>query len=104
MARGRTLGAITLAAADSTTYVVLNLHPYNPGHLLICPYRHVPLYVDLTEEETAEFTALTKRAIRGIDAASGAIEVFRFHYNLDQHPADCGYLLPPGTGDEPGRM
>ena len=52
-------------------YVVLNLFPYNPGHLLICPYRHVPLYVDLTEEETAEFTALTKRAIRVIDAASG---------------------------------
>lgn len=52
-------------------YVVLNLFPYNPGHLLICPYRHVPLYVDLTDEETAEFTALTKRSIRAIDAASG---------------------------------
>jgi ATP adenylyltransferase len=52
-------------------YVVLNLFPYNPGHLLICPYRHVPLYVDLTDEETAEFTALTKQAIRVVDAASG---------------------------------
>ena len=51
-------------------YVVLNLFPYNPGHLLVCPYRHVPLYVDLTDEETAEFTALTKRAIRGVDAVA----------------------------------
>ncbi len=52
-------------------YVVLNLFPYNPGHLLICPYRHVPLYVDLTEEETAEFTALTKAAITALQQASG---------------------------------
>jgi ATP adenylyltransferase len=51
-------------------YVVLNLFPYNPGHLLVCPYRHVSLYVDLTEEETAEFTALTKAAIRALEAAS----------------------------------
>lgn len=52
-------------------YVVLNLFPYNPGHLLICPYRHVPLYVDLTDEETEEFTRLTKTAVRTLSSASG---------------------------------
>ena len=41
-------------------YVVLNLFPYNPGHLLVCPYRHVPDYTDLTVEETAEFAELTQ--------------------------------------------
>ena len=41
----------------ASCYVVLNLFPYNPGHVLVCPYRHVSLYVDLTDEETAEFTA-----------------------------------------------
>jgi ATP adenylyltransferase len=51
-------------------YVVMNLFPYNPGHVLVCPYRHVPLYVDLTDDETAEFTALTKAAIRALEAAS----------------------------------
>jgi ATP adenylyltransferase len=51
-------------------YVVLNLFPYNPGHVLVCPYRHVSLYVDLTDEETAEFTALTKRALRALEHAS----------------------------------
>ena len=42
----------------------MNLFPYNPGHVLVCPYRHVSLYIDLTDEETAEFTALTKQAVR----------------------------------------
>ncbi|MDO5741002.1 MAG: HIT domain-containing protein [Ornithinimicrobium sp.] len=51
-------------------YVVLNLFPYNPGHLLICPYRHVPLYLDLTDAETAEFSALTKAALLALRSAS----------------------------------
>ena len=51
-------------------YVVMNLFPYNPGHLLVCPYRHVSLYVDLTDDETAEFTGLTRAGIRALDAAS----------------------------------
>ena len=46
-------------------YVVMNLFPYNPGHVLVCPYRHVSLYVELTDEETQEFTALTKAGDRG---------------------------------------
>lgn len=53
-----------------TCFVVMNLFPYNPGHVLICPYRHVSLYVDLTDEETLEFTALTKASIRTLEAAS----------------------------------
>lgn len=45
-------------------FVVLNLYPYAPGHLLICPYRHVPDYTDLDEEETAEFSVLAQTAMR----------------------------------------
>lgn len=51
-------------------YVVMNLFPYNPGHVLICPNRHVASYVDLTDEETAEFTQLTKDSVRALQAAS----------------------------------
>ncbi len=51
-------------------YVVLNLFPYNPGHVLVCPYRHVSSYVDLTDDETAEFAALTKQAIAALTTAS----------------------------------
>lgn len=51
-------------------YVVLNLFPYNPGHLLICPYRHTGEYVDLDEAELAEFTALTRTALAVLAQAS----------------------------------
>ena len=51
-------------------YALLNLYPYNPGHLLVCPYRHVPGYVDLTERERAEFGDLTARAVRVLTAVS----------------------------------
>jgi ATP adenylyltransferase len=47
-----------------TAYVILNLFPYNPGHILICPYRHVPDYTDITEEETAEMAALAQKSMR----------------------------------------
>ena len=45
-------------------FVVMNLFPYNPGHLLVCPYRHVASYIDLTDDETEEFTKLTKAGVR----------------------------------------
>lgn len=51
-------------------YVVLNLFPYNPGHLLICPYRHVAPYLGLTPEETADFTSLTRASLRSLQTAS----------------------------------
>ena len=57
-----------------TAYVVLNLFPYAAGHLMVCPYRHIPDYTDTTVEEVAEIGALTKQAmavLRSVSRAEG---------------------------------
>ena len=51
-------------------YVVMNLYPYNPGHLLICAYRHVADLTDLTDEERIEIFELTSHAMKTIRAVS----------------------------------
>jgi ATP adenylyltransferase len=53
-----------IVARGAHAYVLLNLFPYNSGHLLVCPYRHVASYDDATEEEVTEIAALTQTAMR----------------------------------------
>jgi ATP adenylyltransferase len=61
-----------VVARGEVVYAVLNLYPYNPGHLLICPYRHVADYTDLEPAEVAELASLTQAAMRAIRKVSGA--------------------------------
>jgi ATP adenylyltransferase len=53
-------------------YAVLNLYPYAPGHLMVCPDRHVADYTDTTGEEADEIAGLTKQAMAVIRSVSGA--------------------------------
>jgi len=61
-----------VVARGESVYAVLNLYPYNSGHLLISPYRHVANYDETTAEEVAEIGAFTQTAIRTLRAVSGA--------------------------------
>ena len=47
-------------------YALLNLFPYNSGHLLVVPYRHFSLYDQATPEETVEIATITQTAMEVI--------------------------------------
>lgn len=53
-----------------TSYVLLNLFPYNSGHMLVCPYRHIATYDQATPEEVAEIGELTQVGMRVLRAVS----------------------------------
>ncbi len=55
-----------------TAYVLLNLFPYNSGHLLVCPYRHIGTYDEATPDEVAEIGLLTQQAMRVLKKVSGS--------------------------------
>ncbi|WP_432487633.1 HIT family protein [Kineococcus sp. SYSU DK018] len=85
-------------------FAVLNLYPYNPGHLLVCPYRHVSSYLDLDAGELAEFSAVTRAAVTALRAASnpagfnigmnqGAVAGAGIDAHLHQH------VVPRWAGD-----
>jgi ATP adenylyltransferase len=61
-----------VVARGELCFAVLNLYPYNSGHLMVVPFRHVPSYDDLTPEETVELATMTQHAIRAVRHASGA--------------------------------
>jgi ATP adenylyltransferase len=86
-------------------YVVLNLYPYAPGHLMVCPYRHIADYTETTDEEAAEIADLTRaamRVVRSVSAAEG------FNVGMNQgHIAGAGiaahlhqHVVPRWPGDQ----
>jgi ATP adenylyltransferase len=90
---------------DDLAYVVLNLYPYTPGHLMLCPYRHIADYTETTEEEAAEIANLTKRAMTVIRSVSGA---HGFNIGINQgNIAGAGiaahlhqHVVPRWSGDQ----
>jgi ATP adenylyltransferase len=61
-----------VVARGELVYAVLNLYPYNPGHLLVCPYRHVADYTGIDAAEASEMAAFTQLAMRAVRRSSGA--------------------------------
>jgi ATP adenylyltransferase len=52
-------------------YVIMNLYPYNSGHVMVCPFRHVATYDLATADEVAEIGALTQTAMRVLSDVTG---------------------------------
>jgi ATP adenylyltransferase len=59
-----------IVARGERVYAVLNLYPYNPGHLMVVPYRRVSELEELTPEESTELMAFAQKAIRVMKAVS----------------------------------
>jgi len=45
-------------------FVIMNRYPYNPGHLMIVPYRHIASLEELTDEELYEHFDIVSRSIK----------------------------------------
>ena len=61
-----------IVARGAECYVVLNRYPYNSGHLMVLPFRHVADYTDVTNTERSEIGVLTQRAMTVLREVSGA--------------------------------
>ena len=59
-----------VVARGELVYAVLNLYPYNPGHLMVVPYRQVAEFEELTVEECAELMVFAQKAIRVMKVVS----------------------------------
>ena len=70
-----------IVARGESVYAVLNLYPYNPGHMMVVPYRQVANLEDLTAAESTELMAYTQRAIRVVKHVSNP-EGFNVGLNL----------------------
>ncbi|HEY2271402.1 MAG TPA: HIT domain-containing protein [Jatrophihabitantaceae bacterium] len=57
-----------IVARGELVYAVLNLYPYNSGHLMVVPYRHLADYTELDDAETVEFSAFTRTAMTVVRA------------------------------------
>ncbi|MDN5762339.1 MAG: HIT domain-containing protein [Microlunatus sp.] len=101
---GRTDADGLVVHRGELSYVVLNLYPYSPGHLLVCPYRHVADLTEVTGAELAEIGAFTQQAMRVLRTVSradgfnlgvnqGAVAGAGIAAHLHQH------VVPRWTGD-----
>jgi len=85
-------------------FVILNLFPYNNGHLMIVPVRHVADLSDLLDEEKLEVVQLTERAMKALRQVMGP-EGFNVGMNVGR-VAGAGiedhlhvHIVPRWSGD-----
>ncbi len=92
---------------DKILFISLNLYPYNPGHLMVIPNRHVSRFIELYRDEIMHIT----RAIQGLQLllddiyqphgynigmnegkiAGGSIDHLHFHI-VPRYGAELGFI------------
>ncbi len=55
-----------ILARNGYAFVMLNAYPYNPGHLMVAPLRHVGELEELSDEELTDASHLLQRSIRAL--------------------------------------
>ena len=93
-----------IVARGELAYVVLNLFPYNAGHLMICPFEHVSMYHEVSPDVVAEMGYLTQRAMRALTVAMNPSG-----FNIGMNQGEAGgagiaahlhqHVVPRWTGD-----
>src|SRR5262245_47910389 len=93
-----------IVARGVVSFVILNLYPYNNGHLMVVPNRHVPNLASMTREELDELMQLTRRSEMALDEAYKP-QGINVGINLGR-PAGAGvadhlhvHLVPRWNGD-----
>ncbi len=89
---------------DRTCFALLNTYPYNPGHLMIAPYKHTGELDDLADNELADLMTLTRRC-KQVLARAMKPQGFNIGLNLGQ-VAGAGvldhvhvHIVPRWSGD-----
>ncbi len=52
----------------SSSFVILNLYPYNTAHVMVAPYRHVSSFELLSDEELLDLMKLVKLSLKAIES------------------------------------
>lgn len=85
-------------------FVILNLYPYNAGHVMVVPRRHIASLAELSREELHEVALLTQRSEQVL-AEAFQPQGINVGMNLGQ-PAGAGivdhlhvHLVPRWSGD-----
>ncbi|WP_224268200.1 HIT family protein [Haloprofundus salinisoli] len=70
-----------IVARSDRCFVLLNNYPYNPGHVMVIPYRHTGEYTDLTDADLFDHARLKQRTFEALRTALGP-DAFNAGLNL----------------------
>ncbi len=60
-----------VVARGERCFVILNAFPYNNGHVMVSPFKHVPSIEGLDQDELTELMTLAQRSLAALRAAYG---------------------------------